>query len=69
MNLLNFDVSPQTGRATYFEDDVVTLDAWLRDSNSRAIILNPNARAIGFAWVQEENLKIWWVQTVGGLPG
>ncbi|MEO0342459.1 MAG: CAP domain-containing protein [Pseudomonadota bacterium] len=48
-----------------FENDMVTLDAWLRDPNSRSIILDPNARFIALAWDQEQNAKIWWVQLIG----
>jgi len=49
-----------------FEDDQVTLQAWLRDPNSRSVILDPNARYVGLAWSQEGNAKLWWVQVVGG---
>ena len=52
-----------------YEDDQVTLQAWLRDPNSRAIILDPNARYIGFAWSQESNAKLWWVQVLGDGSG
>ncbi|MEM0976298.1 MAG: CAP domain-containing protein [Pseudomonadota bacterium] len=48
-----------------YEDDQVTLQAWLRDPNSRSVILDPNARYIGFAWFQEPNWKLWWVQVIG----
>ena len=48
------------------EDHEVTLAAWMRGDNTRSIIMDPEATSIGFAWVQEPNLKIWWVQVIGG---
>lgn len=52
-----------------YENDQITLQAWLRDPNSRAIILDPNARFIGFGWAQEDNAKLWWVQVLGAGSG
>ncbi len=49
-----------------FESDVETLAAWMTDPNSRAIIMNPDARFMGIAWFQEVNGKIWWTQVLGG---
>lgn len=49
-----------------YEDDQVTLQAWLREPNSRSIILDPDARFIALEWHQQQNAKIWWVQLVGG---
>ena len=48
-----------------FENDSETLEAWMRDPFTRAGILNPNARNVGFSWHQESNGKIWWVQVIG----
>ncbi|MEM6618861.1 MAG: CAP domain-containing protein [Pseudomonadota bacterium] len=47
------------------ESDLQTLEAWLRDPVTRMGILHPDARNIGFAWTQESNGKIWWVQVLG----
>ncbi|MEM9715926.1 MAG: CAP domain-containing protein [Pseudomonadota bacterium] len=51
-----------------YENDTVTLQAWLADPNSRSIILDPNARTLAIAWFQEPNAKIWWVQMIGQEP-
>ena len=48
-----------------FENDMETLEAWMRDPVTRAGILHPNAQNIGFSWHQESNGKIWWVQVIG----
>ncbi|MBC6443598.1 MAG: CAP domain-containing protein [Rhodobacteraceae bacterium] len=48
-----------------FENDIRTLEAWLGDPLTRQGMLNPDARHIGFAWEQEPNGKIWWVQVFG----
>lgn len=48
-----------------FENDIETLEAWMRDPVTRAGIMQPSARFIGFSWHQESNGKIWWVQTIG----
>lgn len=48
-----------------FENDVETLEAWLRDPVTREGILHPDARFIGLSWKQEGNGKIWWVQVLG----
>lgn len=48
-----------------FENDVETLEAWLRDPVTRSGIMHPEARRIGFSWMQESNGKIWWVQVIG----
>jgi uncharacterized protein YkwD len=34
--------------------------------DTRAVILDPAARDIGFAWYQEPNGKIWWTVVTGG---
>lgn len=48
-----------------FENDLETLEAWMRDPVTRAGILTPAARNVGFSWHQESNGKIWWVQVMG----
>ena len=48
-----------------FETDLETVDAWMRTPVTRAGILHPQARYVGFAWHQEANGKIWWVQLFG----
>ena len=34
--------------------------------DTRAVIMDPRARSIGFSWFQENNGKLWWVLSVGG---
>ena len=48
-----------------FENDLETLQAWMRDPVTRSGILQANARYVGFSWHQEPNGKIWWVQVLG----
>ncbi|NEX48061.1 CAP domain-containing protein [Pseudotabrizicola algicola] len=49
-----------------FETELVTLAAWMRQPETRAVILDPSARDIGFAWFQEPSGKIWWCLVTGG---
>lgn len=49
-----------------FETELVTLAAWMRQPETRAVILDPSAREIGFAWFQEPSGKIWWCLVTGG---
>ncbi|SLN57701.1 Cysteine-rich secretory protein family protein [Roseivivax jejudonensis] len=51
-----------------FETELETLSAWMDDPATRDVILNPEAREMGFAWYQEPNGKIWWT-LVTGAPG
>jgi len=51
--------------AETFEKDQQILEAWLRDQDTRATILHPQARHVGIAWKQDADGKIWWVQIVG----
>lgn len=48
-----------------FEDDLLTLNAWMDDPQTRAVILSERARSVGLSWYQESNGKIWWVQVFG----
>jgi uncharacterized protein YkwD len=52
-----------------YETELETLAAWTQDPDSRAVILDPTARRIGFAWYQEPAGKLWWTLTVGTAPG
>lgn len=51
--------------AETYENDMETLQAWMRDPVTRKGIMMPEARKIGLAWQQEPNGKIWWVQVLG----
>jgi uncharacterized protein YkwD len=52
-----------------YEPEIETLSAWVEQRETRAIILDPRVREIGFAWYQEANGKIWWVLTTGAPAG
>lgn len=49
-----------------FETELQTLSAWMSNPATRRIILDPNAREMGFSWLQERSGKIWWVMELGG---
>ncbi len=48
-----------------YETELETLTAWLDRRDTRAIILDPRAREIGFSWFQEPTGRLWWVLTTG----
>jgi uncharacterized protein YkwD len=48
-----------------YETELETLAAWMERPDTRAVILNPEARDMGFAFFQEPNGKIWWVLNTG----
>lgn len=43
-----------------YETELETLGAWMGKPNTRAVLLEPEATEMGFAWFQESNGKIWW---------
>lgn len=49
-----------------YETELQTLDAWMSQSDTRSIILAPNARLMGFAWFQEQDGRLWWTLNMGG---
>ena len=51
-----------------FESELETINAWMAERDTRAVLMDPEARDIGFAWHQEENGKLWWT-LVTGAPG
>ncbi|MDT8857642.1 CAP domain-containing protein [Paracoccaceae bacterium Fryx2] len=48
-----------------FETELETLAAWMELPDTRAIVLDPAARQLGFAWFQEPGGKIWWTLITG----
>ncbi|WIY26848.1 CAP domain-containing protein [Parasedimentitalea psychrophila] len=48
-----------------YEGEVETLSAWMEDSNTKAVIMDPKAVNMGFSWFQEQNGKIWWTLVMG----
>ena len=51
-----------------YETELETLAAWMNQSDTRAVVLAPNATRMGFAWFQEPAGKLWWTMTMGGNP-
>jgi uncharacterized protein YkwD len=49
-----------------YETELETLAAWMKDPDTRAVIEDPRAEHMGFAWFQESNGKIWWTLIMGG---
>ncbi|MGB5836247.1 MAG: CAP domain-containing protein [Albidovulum sp.] len=49
-----------------YETEIETLSAWMELPDTRAVVLDPAARDVGFAWLQEPSGKIWWVLVTGG---
>lgn len=49
-----------------YETELITLAAWMKDADTRKVILDVQARELGFSWYQEPNGKIWWTLLTGG---
>lgn len=49
-----------------YQTELETLSTWMEAPDQRAIIMDPAARQLGFAWYQEEGGKIWWTMVTGG---
>lgn len=52
-----------------YEAELETLAAWMRQADTRNVVLDPAANVIGFAWYQEEAGKLWWTLVTGGPLG
>lgn len=48
-----------------YETETETLAAWMEEPTTRKVILSPEARDMGFAWLQEDSGKIWWTMVLG----
>ena len=48
-----------------YETEIETLAAWMKDPATRAVIMDPRARRMGFDWYQERNGKLWWTLITG----
>ncbi|MEM7470637.1 MAG: CAP domain-containing protein [Pseudomonadota bacterium] len=48
-----------------YEDETSTLSAWMELPRTRDVILDPDARSLGFSWFQEDTGKIWWTLISG----
>ena len=45
-----------------YENDELTLKAWMAQENARSIILDKDAKYMGLGWYQAQDGKIWWTQ-------
>lgn len=48
-----------------YETELETLSTWMAQPDTRAVIMEPMARSIGFSWFQEAGGKIWWTLVTG----
>jgi uncharacterized protein YkwD len=48
-----------------YETELETLATWMREPDTRNVIMDPAARLMGFSWFQEPNGKIWWTLVTG----
>jgi uncharacterized protein YkwD len=48
-----------------FETELETLSTWMGEADTRAVIMDPRASQMGFAWFQEPSGKIWWTMLTG----
>lgn len=48
-----------------YQTELETLSAWMAQPDTRAIIMDPQASSLGFAWFQEESGKLWWTMVTG----
>jgi uncharacterized protein YkwD len=49
-----------------YETELETLSAWMNQPDTQAIILQPDARDLGFSWYQQKDGKLWWTLLTGG---
>jgi uncharacterized protein YkwD len=49
-----------------YENETQTLTAWMELADTRAVLMDRNARDLGFSWFQEPGGKIWWTLVTGG---
>jgi uncharacterized protein YkwD len=48
-----------------YQTELETLSAWMAQPDTRAVIMDPMARSLGFSWFQEPGGKIWWTLVTG----
>ncbi len=48
-----------------YETEMQTLEAWLQQEDTKAVLMNAEAQDVGFAWFQEKSGKIWWTFITG----
>jgi uncharacterized protein YkwD len=48
-----------------YETELETLSSWMAQPDTRAVIMDPLATRLGFAWFQEPGGKLWWTMLTG----
>ena len=48
-----------------YETELETLAAWVKQKDTRNVLLSSKARKLGFGYFQEPNGKIWWTLVTG----
>lgn len=48
-----------------YETELETLAAWMDQPDTRAVIMDPAALNMGFAFYQDNNGKLWWTMVTG----
>lgn len=48
-----------------YENDTVTLNAWMQQRDTRDVIMDPAGTQFGMGWYQEPSGKIWWTLLAG----
>lgn len=48
-----------------YQTELETLAVWMKQDDTRPVIMDAAAREVGFAWYQEPNGKIWWTLVTG----
>ena len=48
-----------------FETELQTINAWMAERDTRAVLMDREARDMGFAWHQDSNGKLWWTLVTG----
>ena len=48
-----------------YESELETLAAWMTQTDTRNVILDPRATDVGLSWFQEPSGKIWWTVIFG----
>lgn len=51
--------------AETYETELETLAAWVEEPGGRNVLLDPEARDLGFSWFQEPSGRLWWVINTG----
>jgi uncharacterized protein YkwD len=47
------------------DSDLEVLRTWLGFTDTRAVILAPEARGVGLGWYRDPTGKSWWVEVIG----